>query len=192
MAPDTRPGVETPARNNVVLLSSGTERVQRRAALGYSSRRPPRPDERARLQEDEPPIAVVVRQRSEGLVAERHLRVQPPRPHRRSKVQASGGSQRHSIDAAHPVDGHLFDQQVVDQQVIAVLRPAAPRRPVSLAAHRASRPPLEPGPSLPPGRRLPRWPGARIPCARPPGHTRWPAGGAPSGTATTTHRCRRA
>ena len=101
-------------------------------------------DEQPRLQEDKSAVAVVVRQRPERLVAQRDLRVELPRLldcERRAARAASPRSR--SIDAAHPVDGDLFHQELVD----VLVGQLSTRRPGCLGPQPASRPPLGTGPA---------------------------------------------
>ena len=84
------------------------------AALGYSCERRDQLDQQARLEEDEPAVAVVVGQRPERLVAQRDLGVEPPGPLDVRTRPRPAARRSRSIDAAHPVDGDLFHQELVD------------------------------------------------------------------------------
>ncbi len=73
-------------------------------------------DKRAGLQEQQPSGVVVIGQRTKGLVAQaRPLDAVATLGRRQTTEQMEPPAQRWcSIDAAHAVDRHLFDQQVID------------------------------------------------------------------------------
>jgi len=72
----------------------------------------------ARLQKDQAPIAVVIGQRTEGLIAQRHLLTETPG---RRRVKDSRTRERHDlVDPAESVDRHLFDEQLFDVADFAV------------------------------------------------------------------------
>jgi len=69
-------------------------------------------NEFARLQEDQTPIAVMVGQRSKGLVTKRDLVAEAPRD---SRVKRSDRRERHDlVDPAKSVYRYLFDKQFLD------------------------------------------------------------------------------
>ena len=128
----TRPGWPGPVRRSAS-SSVGRRRrpAQASSAGGWSASDSTTASRVAALQEGEPTGAEVVGQGAEGLGAERDLGVERPRArgverggdlrraapgwHRvaaRRRDRADGGL----VDAAHAVDGHVLDQQVLFHQ----------------------------------------------------------------------------
>lgn len=90
----------------------GVERFVRTRELLESSHEG---DERGRLQEDETAIAVMVRQRTEGLLTKRDLQAHGPRA--RGVERSREQSLHDLIDAAKTVDGDLLHQQLFAEQL---------------------------------------------------------------------------
>jgi hypothetical protein len=70
-------------------------------------------DERARLQEDQPTIDVVIREGAKGFVAQRNLLTQSI-GFRRIEVSAGRNRPHDLVDPTQSVDGDLFNEQLFD------------------------------------------------------------------------------